>query len=115
MIRQFQQLEELMQNQGQSSTLKLGSTLTVGTCLTPSIILDLQKKIPDLDVYSFVTNTQNIEQKLLRSELDAAVVERGEIHSPDLIVLPIIDDCSWSLPPEKSIRFTAEDASMSRN
>lgn len=92
MIRQFQQLEELMQNQGQSSTLKLGSTLTVGTCLTPSIILDLQKKIPDLDVYSFVTNTQNIEQKLLRSELDAAVVE-GEIHSPDLIVLPIIDDC----------------------
>jgi Transcriptional regulator len=81
-----------MQNQGQSSTLKLGSTLTVGTCLTPSIILDLQKKIPDLDVYSFVTNTQNIEQKLLRSELDAAVVE-GEIHSPDLIVLPIIDDC----------------------
>ena len=91
MIRQFQQLEELMQNQGQSSTLKLGSTLTVGTCLTPSIILDLQKKIPDLDVYSFVTNTQNIEQKLLRSELDAAVVE-GEIHSPDLVVLPIIDD-----------------------
>ena len=76
MIRQFQQLEEL----------------TVGTCLTPSIILDLQKKIPDLDVYSFVTNTQNIEQKLLRSELDAAVVE-GEIHSPDLVVLPIIDDC----------------------
>ncbi len=62
MIRQFQQLEELMQNQGQSSTLKLGSTLTVGTCLT------------------------------LRSELDAAVVE-GEIHSPDLVVLPIIDDC----------------------
>lgn len=92
MIRQFQQLEELMQNQGQSSTLKLGSTLTVGTCLTPSIILDLQKKFPDLDVYSFVTNTKNIEQKLLRSELDAAVVE-GEIHSPDLIVLPIIDDC----------------------
>ena len=92
MIRQFQQLEELMQNQGQSSTLKLGSTLTVGTCLTPSIILDLQKKIPELDVYSFVTNTKNIEQKLLRSELDAAVVE-GEIHSQDLIVLPIIDDC----------------------
>ena len=75
-----------------ANCVKLGSTLTVGTCLTPSIILDLQKKIPDLDVYSFVTNTQNIEQKLLRSELDAAVVE-GEIHSPDLVVLPIIDDC----------------------
>ena len=114
MIRQFQQLEELMQNQGQSSTLKLGSTLTVGTCLTPSIILDLQKKIPSLDVYSFVTNTQNIEQKLLRSELDAAVVE-GEIHSPDLCRSSHHRRLSGSLPPEKSIRFTAEDASMSRS
>ncbi len=92
MIVQFQQLDELMQNQGQSSTLKLGSTITVGTCLTPSIILDLQKKIPDLNVYSFVTNTKTIEQKLLRSELDAAVVE-GEIHSPELVVIPVIDDC----------------------
>lgn len=92
MLRQFEQLEELMQNQGQSSTLKLGSTITVGTCLTPSIILKLQEKLPDLDVYSFVTNTRVIEQKLLCSELDAAVVE-GEIHSPELIVIPMIDDC----------------------
>lgn len=113
MIRQFQQLEELMQNQGQSSTLKLGSTLTVGTCLTPSIILDLQKKIPDLDVYSFVTNTQNIEQKLLRSELDAAVVEGGSI--PRTLSFFPSSTTVWSLPPEKSIRFTAEDASMTRS
>ena len=89
---QFRQLDELMQNQGQSSTLKLGSTITVGTCLTPFIILDLQNRLPDLEVYSYVTNTKTIEQKLLCSELDAAVVE-GEIHSPDLIVLPVIDDC----------------------
>ena len=69
-----------------------GNNTAIKGYLTPSIILDLQKKIPELDVYSFVTNTKNIEQKLLRSELDAAVVE-GEIHSQDLIVLPIIDDC----------------------
>ena len=34
----------------------------------------------------------DIEQKLLRSELDVGIVE-GEILSPDLTVLPIIDDC----------------------
>lgn len=50
------------------------------------------EKISGSGCLLFVTNTKNIEQKLLRSELDAAVVE-GEIHSPDLIVLPIIDDC----------------------
>lgn len=92
MTRQFQQLDELMQNQGQSSTLKLGFTITVGTCLAPSIVLDMQKKLPELNVCSFVTNTRTIEQKLLCSELDAAVVE-GEIHSPELVVIPVIDDC----------------------
>ena len=109
MIRQFQQLEELILDRATYEVKKemgdkFAQIVYEGKWFTPlreaiqafiestSIILDLQKKIPDLDVYSFVTNTQNIEQKLLRSELDAAVVE-GEIHSPDLIVLPIIDDC----------------------
>ena len=88
LIRQFQQLEELMLNQGQSSTLKLGSTITVGTCLIPR----LQKNCPEIRVHSYVSNTKDIEQKLLRSELDVGIVE-GEILSPDLTVLPIIDDC----------------------
>lgn len=39
-----------------------------------------------------MSNTKDIEQKLLRSELDAGIVE-SEILSPDLTVLPIIDDC----------------------
>ena len=43
-------------------------------------------------MYSFVSNTHEIEEKLLKSELDAAVVE-GEIQSPDLVVIPIIEDC----------------------
>lgn len=92
LVQQFRQVEELMLNQGQSSTLKLGSTITVGTCLTPSIVVSLQDAFPEMNVYSYVSNTRDIEEKLLKSELDAAVVE-GEILSPDLIVLPVIDDC----------------------
>ena len=63
MIRQFQQLEELMQNQGQSSTLKLGSTLTVGTCLTPSIILDLQKKKSRTLTFTPLSPTRKISNR----------------------------------------------------
>mgnify|MGYP000036134164 FL=1 len=92
LIRQFQQIEELMLNQGQSSTLKLGSTITVGTCLTPFLIPKLQKLCPEVRVHSYVSNTKDIEQKLLRSELDVGIVE-GEVLSSDLSVLPIIDDC----------------------
>ena len=91
LVQNFQHLEEMMLNQGQAPTLRLGSTITVGTCLTPAFVLALKKKFTDLNVYSYVSNTRDIEQKLLRSELDAAVVE-GEINAPELTVLPIIDD-----------------------
>ena len=91
LVQNFQHLEEMMLNQGQAPTLRLGSTITVGTCLTPAFVLDLKKKFTDLNVYSYVSNTRDIEQKLLRSQLDAAIVE-GEINAPELTVLPIIDD-----------------------
>lgn len=91
LVRQFEETEELILNQGQSLTLKLGSTITVGTCLTPRLIPELQKSCPDVKVASYVSNTRAIEQKLLRSELDVGIVE-GEIYSPDLHVLPIVDD-----------------------
>ena len=48
-----------------------------------SVISDLEAACPKMDVYSFVSNTAEIEQKLLRRELDAAVVE-GTIESPRL-------------------------------
>ena len=92
LVNRFTEVEELMLNQGQTSILKLGSTLTVGTCLTPTVMLKLEESTPGLEVHSYVSNTLEIEQKLLKSELDAAVVE-GEIQSPDLVVIPIIDDC----------------------
>ena len=92
LVHQFEETEELMLNQGQSSTLKLGSTITVGTCLTPFLIPELQKSCPEVKVSSYVSNTREIEQKLLRSELDVGIVE-GEILSSDLTVLPIVEDC----------------------
>lgn len=92
LVHQFEETEELMLNQGQSPNLKLGSTITVGTCLTPFLIPELQKNSPETRVSSYVNNTRDIEQKLLRSELDAGIVE-GEILSSDLTVIPIVDDC----------------------
>lgn len=43
LIQQFRQIEELMLNQGQSQILKLGSTITVGTCITPFLIPNFKR------------------------------------------------------------------------
>ena len=92
LLSQFQQMEELLASHGKTPTLRLGTTITVGTCLTPAFLAELRQQLPDLECYSYVSNTADIERKLLCSELDAAVVE-GEVRSHDLVVLPMISDC----------------------
>ena len=90
-VGNFDHLELFMRQFQERMTLRIGSSLTVGTCLMSSVIADLNESHPKLDVYSFVSNTAEIEQKLLRRELDVAVVE-GIIESPELACIPIVED-----------------------
>lgn len=90
-VGNFDNLELSMQRFQERIPLRAGSSLTVGTCLMSKVISDLESGYPEMDIYSFVSNTAEIEQKLLRRELDAAVVE-GIIESPELACIPIVED-----------------------
>ena len=90
-VGNFDNLELSMQRFQERIPLRVGASLTVGTCLMSSVISDMERDYPRLDIYSFVSNTAEIEQKLLRRELDAAVVE-GIIESPELTAIPIVED-----------------------
>lgn len=90
-VGNFDHLELSMQRLNEHPALRIGSSLTVGTCLMSKVIADLETECPKLRLYSFVSNTEEIEQKLLRRELDAAVVE-GVIESRELVSIPIVED-----------------------
>ncbi len=90
-VGNFDSLELSMQSFQERIHLRIGSSLTVGTCLMAKVISDLEKEYPKMDIYSFVSNTAEIEQKLLRHELDVAIVE-GIIESPELASIPIVED-----------------------
>ncbi len=90
-LSQYDILETNMQEFCSGSQLRLGATITVGACLLSSILNDLKDRHPALHIYSCVANTHLIEQKLLNSELDVALVE-GQIESPSLIKIPVVDD-----------------------
>lgn len=90
-VGNFDSLELSMQRFQERLSIRIGSSLTVGTCLMSSVISDMEAACPKMDIYSFVSNTAEIEQKLLRRELDAAVVE-GTIDSPKLATIPIVED-----------------------
>ena len=90
-VGQFDELERNMQGNRMKNALRIGATITIGSCLIPNIMNDFEKVMPDVETYTFVGNTRTIEEKLLKSELDIALVE-GEIHHPDLNTIPSIRD-----------------------
>lgn len=90
-VDQFDNLEKKMTDNVHIENLKIGASVTVGTCLLSKIIKEFHTINPKINIYSYVNNTAMVEKKLLKSELDIAIVE-GEIHSQDLITIPVIDD-----------------------
>ncbi|MBE5040332.1 LysR family transcriptional regulator [Ructibacterium gallinarum] len=86
-----EEMEHALRHRSQSPILRLGGSVTVGTCLLDGIIDHIQQTLPGAQLYITVDNTSSIESFLLTNELDAAVVE-GVISSPDLMQLPVFED-----------------------
>lgn len=109
----FNEMEHALHDSAENSILRVGATVTVGTCVLTDIIRRLEKELPALHVEAVVSNTRAIEEKLLRSELDCALVE-GEINSTELLAEPVIADeliliCSESHPFAKKTTVTADE------
>lgn len=110
-VAMFQETEERMFNSSLRNRLRIGATLTIGSSLMITLIKELHVKCPRVEPEIFVFNTSIIEDKLLHSELDIALVE-GKINNPHLVVDPVIDDklvfvCNKSHPlaGQKTVGF----------
>ena len=87
----YERLEYDMSPDKRRDRLRIGSSVTVGMCLMPSLVRRFGAERPETEIYSYVSNTQTIERMLLGSELDAAVVE-GRVRSRDLLSFHCRDD-----------------------
>lgn len=85
------EMREFLNAASKTQKLRLGATVTVGTCVISPILLRLKAEIPSLRAETLVANTHILEEKLLRSELDICLVE-GRISHPELIVERVIPD-----------------------
>lgn len=90
-VAKFDQMEYSMRKDSQVEHLRLGTTITVASCLLPFLLNQLKLHRPNTECFSLTANTARIEEKVLKNELDVGIVE-GEIKSPDLISLPLVRD-----------------------
>lgn len=86
----FQHMENDIYLQGQVSHIRIGASVSVGTCLLPPVIQRLQQALP-ITYEVTINNTSKIEQMINDYALDLALVE-GRIDSPNLMVQDIAED-----------------------
>lgn len=91
LLAEYTYLEESMRGESQKKHLRIGATMTIGTCLLPQLLNALGQELPKLELSSFIANTSIVEKQLLDGSLDIALVE-GTIINSELICLPAIDD-----------------------
>lgn len=88
---QYAQMEKAMREQQITQTLRVGASLTVGTCVLPQALAMVQTLCPGVHTNVQVNNTMVMEQQLLNGTLDAAVVE-GNVTSTELVCTPVMPD-----------------------
>ena len=85
------EMNDCMKHCAKNIRIRVGATVTVGTCVISPIMLELYKVNPLIEPEVFVEDTRLIAKKLLNSELDIAIVE-GKIKHPDIVTKSIIND-----------------------
>jgi DNA-binding transcriptional LysR family regulator len=90
-ISLFNEMEENISCDFKNVTLKIGATITVGTCVLNDILNEFQSKFPHIKTKIVVENTGVIEDMILKSEIDIGIVE-GVIKSSYIVKTPIIAD-----------------------
>lgn len=106
-------LEQAMENIHSHRPLRLGATLTIGNTLMATLVEQLTRKFPDIDVTVSVDNTKIIEYQMIRNELDMALVE-GIIVRQEILTEPVLEDtlcliCGRNHPFAGKSSVTMED------
>lgn len=113
LLERANELENLLSNQSNTISIKLGATLSIGNYLSVPMIGRFLQTNPEAKINLEVGNTETIAHKIAHFELDIGLIE-GEINNPDLEIEPWLRDelsvfCAPSHPILAKKEITDDD------
>lgn len=108
----FEQMEAAMNQAAEKSSLRIGCSVSVGTCLIEEILDEAKERIPQCQISVIVANSSEIEQLILTNEVDVGIVE-GMLKNKDLVITPVCEDelvlvCNMNHPLAKETMVTLD-------
>lgn len=87
----YNEIHDFLMSQGHLHRLRIGASVSVGTCMLNDLINEMKHTTPDTELYVTIDNTKQIENLLLNNHLDVGIVE-GLITHPDIRCHKICED-----------------------
>lgn len=87
----YEEMNLEMKNWNTAGKLRIGSSISIGSCILPQLMNRFSKRFPDLDVYVKVDSSDVIENNILENHLDFALIE-GTVHSDKIVSKVFLDD-----------------------
>ncbi|MDM5212720.1 LysR family transcriptional regulator [Peribacillus sp. NJ4] len=93
MITIYEQTRQDIQEHDRSikGELKIGASFTIGEYILPSLLIDLQKDYPELELQVVIGNTEEIVQAVRLYKVDIGLIE-GQTNEKELSVHPFMQD-----------------------
>lgn len=93
-------MEMNLRHPGRQHLLRVGASVTIGSYFLPGYLEAFHRQHPEVEVRVRIEPSQTLEEELLRSELDFALLERP-VHSPMLLREPYQEDHLVVITPNR--------------
>lgn len=87
----FDDMEKGMRNYDAFGVLRVGASITIGSHFLPNYVKAFYARRPGTEIRALIEPSDRLEEKLLSSGLDLALME-GMAHSPALVSEPYMED-----------------------
>ena len=90
-IALFDEMDNSMKNWDLAGTIRVGSSITIGSQFRPAYVNSFQSRYPGTRVKAQIAPSKQLEQMILNNELDFALIE-GSSHNPSFICEEYMED-----------------------
>ena len=90
-ISLFDEMETEMLSQNAAGTVRVGSTMTIGSTILPDVLYRMKNEHPDISVISTINKIAVLMELLKKNSIDIALLETIP-HDPSLIEIPFYND-----------------------
>ena len=107
----YEDMERDMRSWDSQGLLRVGASITIGSQFLPGYVKAFQARCPDMQIRALVTPSDVLEEKIVSSEIDLALIE-GPAHRENIVSEAYMDDELIAIAPPDSALVPGETVSL---